>query len=214
MVVWTDVDKEKIAALFITVLPGIKFQKDEAAAAGLLATADIPATFKISALKAAVRNAGSVLTSCDFDLSHKTVQFHLQPSATEAERGQQWFCAFETPPPLPEGLNEDQARIERVTSYAKTYRGPLTPAQVDVQVCDEKLQPLQQTTNVPDVYHVRIKGWREASLDQLEAFMHMFPYHVSDVIMLGGQQQQCEFVLVVRGKLSPLKPLFKRLLGL
>lgn len=206
---WTDEEKQKIAGLFIKILPGAKLAPAESG--GMECTASLPrggGGVTVQAIKETTRNAGAVLYSCDVDLSNRTIRLWFgRGASTAVATGEE--CVFEPPRSLASGMTEDEIRIQRITDYSKTYRGTLTPAEVDVKVCDEKLQPLTATGTDRELYRLRVTGWREATLEQLDAFRLMFPCHISEVQITG---EQCEFILTLRGRLSPAKPLFRRML--
>lgn len=202
---WSEQDKEKIAAHFTKHLTGLKLTQ---VPDGLIGNAPLTAPLTTTEFVSLLKAAGAHLHSCDFDLSALTVQFQFGPSPAAAESAHVWEKQLVLPQRLPAGQTEDQHRIAALSQYAKTYLGVLTPSEVSVTICDSKMTPVEKEDVKLEEYKLRIKGWREATLEQLTTFIEMFPYHVSEVLVTG---QQYEFILTVLGSLTPKKSVWSRL---
>jgi hypothetical protein len=201
-------DKQKIAAEFEKLLPGLKLSQLPDGG-GLKVDAAIPSSGLVTtnAIRKLMQAVGVYLHSCDLDLSALTiqVQFGTAPLLLVAEQQPDLIV----PQQLPSGMSEDQMRIDQLKKYATNYLGPLTPSDVTLEVCDTKMKPVgEDAKQQQDAYKLRVKGWREATLEQLEAFKAMFPYHVTDVQVSG---QQYEIILSMQGSLAPARPLWQRL---
>lgn len=206
---WSDQDKEKIAAHLTKRLSGLKLTP---VPDGLVGTAALTAPLTTTEFINLLKTAGAHLHSCDFDLSALTLQFQFGPSPSEL-LPQVWEKQLVQPQRLPAGQTEDQYRIAALSQYAKTYLGVLTPSEVVVTVCDSKMNPVEkkeEDAKQPEEYKLLIKGWREATLEQLTTFIEMFPFHVTEVQVTG---QQYEFILTLLGSLTPKQSVWSRLFG-
>lgn len=171
---WSQEEQEAAVAIFLKTLPDKMSMV--AGTDNLHFTTEIPAKgVTLEALDKMVRiQAGLEFISCDFDLANNRVAFRVcKPTATSEQKAPLFGYTWQKPTPLQSGQTETQARCAALEHYAKSYLGPLTPANVQFE---------EVKTEATDGCQVmRVKGWRNATFEQLSVFQQMFPYHVSQV---------------------------------
>jgi hypothetical protein len=75
----------------------------------------------------------------------------------------------------------DKTMLLALENYARDYLSQETPREVQTSVQDKTTATLFGVKPPKKEYEMRILGWQNATLQQLEEFRNMLPYHVTNV---------------------------------
>lgn len=162
-----------------------------------------PASISTLKLRTIVEGSGFKIAGATFDLVSHVLDLQLNTDGAPLDDTKELRVDL---PFAPETKKEDETRIDAIRKYATGYLEMMTPANVTVEVLDAATgKPPSSTVDLPAKYFVLVKGWKSATLDQLEVFRGMFPCHI-DVV----EVMECETLRIhLHGRLTPLARIFR-----
>ena len=170
---------------------------------------EAPNPITTTKLRSHVRDSGMYLYAADFDLANGRLELKIgtADAADAVVRHDMFECSVTAPyDTLEKGASEDTVRIKALSAYAGNYLGAYTPELVKFEICDSKGQTVDaEKKDAQNEYLLKLSGWQTATLEQLEAFEQMFPFHIRQVEVVGGGKQVHVYL---RGALFPLRKTF------